>query len=311
MEYSHKMASSINPYNINGNYPVAGQDNDSQGFRDNFTNTRNNLVFAKSEIEDLQSKVLLKRPLSGGSTSDPNFNEMGGTRISGLQLRGWYETHDRKNPAGSSVSLNFGTANFYSIVTSAPVTLTPTGFPTGSAAGWGKIMLLVEITDVEHTVSFPNDKIPTGINNVKGFNGTNGINFAAVGSYFFEIGSHNGNAFYIVDLSRNYTDFSTEDIASTDEVSLYTAATTFATTAAETATLADGVNGQTKTLAMTSKNGGNMVVTVAKAGWKENAGEDPVPQSGTITFNTVGQACQLQFIGTKWYCVGNNGATFA
>jgi hypothetical protein len=31
------MASNINPYNIDGTYPVAGQDNSSQGFRDNFT----------------------------------------------------------------------------------------------------------------------------------------------------------------------------------------------------------------------------------------------------------------------------------
>ena len=30
------MASNINPNNIDTTYPVAGQDNDSQGFRDNF-----------------------------------------------------------------------------------------------------------------------------------------------------------------------------------------------------------------------------------------------------------------------------------
>ena len=30
------MASNINDTGVNSNYPVAGQDNDSQGFRDNF-----------------------------------------------------------------------------------------------------------------------------------------------------------------------------------------------------------------------------------------------------------------------------------
>lgn len=310
MEYLHKMASSINPYNINGNFPIAGQDNDSQGFRDNFTNTRNNLVFTKSEIEDLQSRVLLKRPLSGGSSSDPNFNELNGTRLSGAQLKGWYETEARHRPAGSNVSLNLDTANFYNIETSGPLLLTPAGFPTGSAAGWGKIRVLIDVTDVAHTVSFPAGSLPTGIANVKGFNGTTGINFDAVGTYFFEIGSYNGNSFYIVDLSRNYVEFLTEDIASADEVSLYTTTTTFATADAETATLADGVNGQTKTLIMTS-DGGDMVITVDSAGWKENSGDPAEPQSGTVTFNSVGQACQLQFINAKWYCVGNNGATFA
>ena len=51
------MSSNINPNNINGNFPVAGQDNDSQGFRDNFTNILNNFSFASSEITDLQNAV--------------------------------------------------------------------------------------------------------------------------------------------------------------------------------------------------------------------------------------------------------------
>ena len=36
------MTSQINPNNIDGSYPVAGQDNNSQGFRDNFTNLKVN-----------------------------------------------------------------------------------------------------------------------------------------------------------------------------------------------------------------------------------------------------------------------------
>lgn len=51
------MSSNINPNNINGNYPVAGQDNDSQGFRDNFTNISNNFSFAATEITALQNAM--------------------------------------------------------------------------------------------------------------------------------------------------------------------------------------------------------------------------------------------------------------
>jgi predicted acyltransferase (DUF342 family) len=51
------MSSNINPNNINGNFPVAGQDNDSQGFRDNFTNILNNFSFASSEVTDLQNSI--------------------------------------------------------------------------------------------------------------------------------------------------------------------------------------------------------------------------------------------------------------
>ena len=53
------MASSIVTTNIDTTYPVAGQDNDSQGFRDNFTNLKTALDTAKTEISDLESKALL------------------------------------------------------------------------------------------------------------------------------------------------------------------------------------------------------------------------------------------------------------
>jgi hypothetical protein len=49
------MASSIISTTIDETYPVAGQDNDSQGFRDNFTIIKDNFAYAKSEIEDLQN----------------------------------------------------------------------------------------------------------------------------------------------------------------------------------------------------------------------------------------------------------------
>ena len=49
------MASNIVPGNIDGTYPKAGQDNSSQGFRDNFTAIKNNFTEAKSEIEAMQT----------------------------------------------------------------------------------------------------------------------------------------------------------------------------------------------------------------------------------------------------------------
>ena len=49
------MASNIVPGNVDGTYPIAGQDNSSQGFRDNFAAIVTNFTNAKTEIEDLQS----------------------------------------------------------------------------------------------------------------------------------------------------------------------------------------------------------------------------------------------------------------
>lgn len=51
------MPSNINTSNIDETYPVAGQDNNSQGFRDNFNSIKTNLSTAKTEIETLQTNT--------------------------------------------------------------------------------------------------------------------------------------------------------------------------------------------------------------------------------------------------------------
>jgi len=49
------MASTIDTSTIDAAYPVAGIDNDSQGFRDNFNSIKTNLTTAGSEITALQA----------------------------------------------------------------------------------------------------------------------------------------------------------------------------------------------------------------------------------------------------------------
>lgn len=49
------MASSIDTSTIDANYPVAGIDNDSQGFRDNFNSIKTNITTAGAEITALQA----------------------------------------------------------------------------------------------------------------------------------------------------------------------------------------------------------------------------------------------------------------
>jgi hypothetical protein len=49
------MTSAINYLAINENFPVAGQDNDTQVFRDNFDTIKTNFRLAKDEITDLQN----------------------------------------------------------------------------------------------------------------------------------------------------------------------------------------------------------------------------------------------------------------
>ena len=73
------MASSLSPTSIDATFPVAGQDNDSQGFRDNFNQIKTDLTNAKSELEDLHSKAVLKSDLTSPAVTASN--DMAGTEL--------------------------------------------------------------------------------------------------------------------------------------------------------------------------------------------------------------------------------------
>jgi hypothetical protein len=63
------LTSNINFAAINENFPVAGQDNDTQVFRDNFDTIKTNFSEAKTEIEDLQNNSART-----DATSDFDYN---------------------------------------------------------------------------------------------------------------------------------------------------------------------------------------------------------------------------------------------
>lgn len=94
-----------------------------------------------------------------------------------------------------------------------------------------------------------------------------------------------------------------EDLANGAAANLLVTASYFTTTGASTATLAAGTAGLVKTFMMVS-DGGDMVVTVTNAGWKTSG-------TGTMTFDDIGDSCSLQYVNSKWYCIGNNGVVFA
>ena len=62
------MASNINDTGVNKNYPIAGQDNDSQGFRDNFSNIKTAIDSAKSAISTIEGTAPSKQ-------ADNDFND--------------------------------------------------------------------------------------------------------------------------------------------------------------------------------------------------------------------------------------------
>ncbi len=80
--------STINTNSIDANYPVPGQNNSTQGFRNNFAAIKQNLNIASSEITDLQNKVVLKTALANSTLN----NDMGNTLISNASTLGFRAT---------------------------------------------------------------------------------------------------------------------------------------------------------------------------------------------------------------------------
>ena len=88
------MASSIVPGNIAGTFPVAGQDNSSQGFRDNFTASKNNFTYAKSEIETLQT---YRASLNANNSFGDNIITIPKIEVRSMATVGeWGEISERK-----------------------------------------------------------------------------------------------------------------------------------------------------------------------------------------------------------------------
>jgi hypothetical protein len=74
------MSSNINPI-IDISYPIAGVDNNSQGFRDNFTSIHTSLVTAKAEITELHNKVVLRAQLGTATTNTAVSNNLAGSTL--------------------------------------------------------------------------------------------------------------------------------------------------------------------------------------------------------------------------------------
>jgi len=295
------MTSSINPNNIDGTYPVAGQDNNSQGFRDNFTNTKTNFQYAADEIDDLQSKVVLKAALTGAVLD----NDMNGSLLSNAQIQDFSQTRVALGTLTGSVGVNYANGHYQTVTTGGSISLAFTNF---SAAGTlSFVVVRVTVSSVAHTLTLP-AAVGTGSSaaSVLGIEGilSNVITFAQTGTYEFQFHTEDGGStVYLSELTRprNNILYNSEDLAAAGAASLTLATSYFTTAAAETATLAAGTEGQVKTFAMVG-DGGDMVITVTNPAWGG---------AGTITFDAVGDACTLQYIASKWFCTGNNGVTFA
>jgi hypothetical protein len=118
------LTSLINFAAINENFPVAGQDNDTQVFRDNFDTIKTNFSTAKTEITDLQDNVART-----DSDNDFLYNIVGSVTLNDAYLR--------KKEYGAAIvagpqDVSFKQAMYHVIKFGADISLSFSEFPTAA-----------------------------------------------------------------------------------------------------------------------------------------------------------------------------------
>jgi hypothetical protein len=192
------MASSINPNNISVTFPVAGQDNDSQGFRDNFNNIKTNLTSAKTELEDLQAKGIFKSALTGTTLA----NDGAGSVMEDFELKDMSATTVNKGTVTGAVAIDFSAGSFQTVQTSGTIDLSFSNWP--ATTKYGEVTVEVNLANTAHKVTLPTE-CTIGISELADYNSTSKqISFATTGKYRFKFSTIDaGTTVAIEDLNRS------------------------------------------------------------------------------------------------------------
>jgi hypothetical protein len=145
------MASNINSADVDALYPIAGQDNDSQGFRDNFSTIKNSLSTAASEITALQDKtagVAASAIVESGSTVGGDWN---GFYIQDANFRANVEEVYVIGNVTSNQNINWTNGHYQTVQAGNDITLTLTDWPASGKLG--KMRLAITSDGSSRTVT--------------------------------------------------------------------------------------------------------------------------------------------------------------
>ena len=189
------MTSQINPNNIDGQYPVAGQPNNTQGFRDNFTNIKTNFQTAATEITDLENKGVFKAALTG-TTLD---NNMADNLIYAVKLQDVSYTYVQQTATAGAIPIDYSAAQYQLVAPTANISLSFSNWPV--AGSEGVVYVDVVVTNTAYTVTLP-AAVSVGTSGIQGY-AANVITFGATGTYRFAFSTvDSGTTVAIYDLNR-------------------------------------------------------------------------------------------------------------
>lgn len=295
------MTSQINPTAINDQYPVAGQPNNTQGFRDNFAGTKTNFEYAAEEITELQTKSILNAALDNGSALTTQNNMLGAPLI-GAKIRNF--SADSVNIATTSgpITLDYSQGHYQRIATTGNISLGFSNFaPSGSLSSL-RVQTIIDAAGRTMTLS---PYVTLGTTGIQGYANST-ITFAEAGTYQFGFTtSDSGATITIEDLNRPLSTFtntiSANSIASSGSIksSSSTGGVGYATGAGGT------VSQSTITLSgvVISGTGGTFTCTAAS---KTLVVGDVLTISGTYG---GGGSISGYSDPTSYYIIATNGST--
>lgn len=194
------MTSFIDVEGLDPSFPIAGQNNDSQGFRDNFYNIKSNLNKASEEITELQNTVIVKQDSNGDATE----NDLNGTILKNAVLKSAAESYYEIGPSDLTALLNdvshdflitfdYFKGTFQKVQLDGRVRLSFLNFPY---YGCGRLTVWVTVINAQHTITLPQAVI---YGTKKSMIVNNKIVFPTVGDYLLEfISVDGGETFWIV-----------------------------------------------------------------------------------------------------------------
>jgi hypothetical protein len=117
---------------IDESFPVSGQDNNTQGFRDNFSAIQIALETAKAEITTLQTRAVLNSELDNDLTTNiVHINDLHGSTISnGLYNKMYGVVHTDNTTSSTDIDLNNGPFQVFTL--GGDATLRFNNWPTTS-----------------------------------------------------------------------------------------------------------------------------------------------------------------------------------
>lgn len=151
------MASNIVSVSIDAEYPVAGVDNDSQGFRDNFRTIKDSLEAARQEVTDLQQKAVLKSAL----TDTVLENNLAGNSIVSANLDQFTESFTAVGSVGNNQNISFFNGHYQTITATADIVLTLADWPDAGSYAKMTVELVSNLNDgTVRTVNFQSEGTP-------------------------------------------------------------------------------------------------------------------------------------------------------